>query len=107
MDPGLPRGRFTRWKWGSALAGGVFAAAAAMVGWRLWQDDYFWRNPLADAQITRLTDFEGDEQGAAISPDGKVVAFISHRDGPNDAWVGQVGSRSFVDLTKGRFPNIF
>jgi Tol biopolymer transport system component len=76
----------------------------AIIGWHLWQRDYLWRNPLADARITRLTDFEGDETDAAISPDGKFVVFLSDRDGPIDAWVTQVGSGSFVNLTTGRFP---
>ena len=70
---------------------------------RLWQQDFFWRNPLAGATVERLTDFEGDEFDAAISTDGKVTAFLSDRDGPLDAWVSQIGSDEFVNLTKGRF----
>jgi Tol biopolymer transport system component len=85
------------------------AIAAIAVGgalWRLRQMDYFWTNPLADAAISRITDFEGDELDAAISPDGKLVAFLADRDGPIDAWVTQVGSGSFTNLTKGQFPSL-
>jgi Tol biopolymer transport system component len=59
---------------------------------------------LANAEFTRLTDWEGDELDAAISPDGRLAAFLSARDGIFDAWVSQVGSGTFVNLTKGQFP---
>ena len=36
--------------------------------------DYFWKNPLAGARFTRLTDWEGSELDAAISSDGKFVS---------------------------------
>jgi serine/threonine protein kinase len=58
-------------------------------------------NPLANAQFTRFTDFEGTESDAAISPDGRFVAFRSDRDGPVDTWVSQVGSGRFINLTHG------
>jgi len=57
-------------------------------------------NPLANAAYTQLTDFEGAEVDAAISPDGKLVAFISDRDGRSDAWMGQIGTNQFRNLTK-------
>ena len=41
----------------------------------------FWRNPLLGATVMRLTDFDGAEQHAAISRDGKFVAFVSDRAG--------------------------
>ncbi|MEO8218518.1 MAG: protein kinase, partial [Acidobacteriota bacterium] len=79
------------------LAGGVMA-------WRLRRADYFWKNPLAGAHFTRLTDWESSELDAAISADGKFVAFVSDREGGFDVWVGQVGGGEFLNLTKGRFP---
>jgi Tol biopolymer transport system component len=79
----------------------VFASAA--IGWRLWVDDYFWQNPLADARAVRLTDFEGEEFDAAISPDGKFMVFLSNRDGPLDVFVSQIGSGAFTNLTNGGF----
>src|SRR5262245_18506335 len=48
-------------------------------------------SPLANAQFTRFTDFPGSEWDAAISPDGKFVAFLSDRDGAIDIFVSRVG----------------
>jgi Tol biopolymer transport system component len=59
-------------------------------------------NPIETARFVRLTDFQGSEQGAAISRDGRFVAFLSDRDGPVDVWVTQIGSGQFVNLTRGR-----
>ena len=56
--------------------------------------------PLANAQFSRVTDWEGTESGGEISPDGNFVAFISDRDGELALWVSQVGSGNFVNLTK-------
>jgi Tol biopolymer transport system component/tRNA A-37 threonylcarbamoyl transferase component Bud32 len=86
--------------WIAALV--VFASAVGII-WRLWVNDYFWQNPLADARPVRLTDFEGEEFDAAISPDGKFMVFLSNRDGPLDAFVSQIGSGAFTNLTKGQF----
>jgi len=33
----------------------------------------------------------GDEVDAAISPDGRLTAFLSDRDGQMDAWISQIG----------------
>jgi hypothetical protein len=92
-------------RWALPVAA-VFALVVGAVGWRLRQLDYFWTNPMTEARITRLTDFDGDELDAAISPDGKLVAFLSDRDGTIDAWVTQVGTGNFTNLTKGQFPSL-
>lgn len=76
----------------------VIGGAAA---WQLQRSEYFWRNPLEGAKVTRLTDFEGAEHHAAISRDGKFVAFLSDRDGRWDAWASQVGTGEVHNLTKG------
>lgn len=91
------------------LIGAIAAAIALLIAgglWFLWQRDYFWRNPLSDAKIERVTDFEGDEVDAALSPDGKFMSFISDRDGRFDVWVSQVGSGEFVNITKGGFRDL-
>ena len=49
-----------------------------------------------------MTDWEGAEIGGSISADGKFVAFLSDRDGPYDVWVQQLGSGSFLNITKGQ-----
>ena len=76
--------------WGRVawIAAAATLLVASVVTWRLWEQDYFWQNPLADARSERLTDFEGEEIDAAISPDGKFTVFLSNRDGPFDG-VGQ------------------
>ena len=63
-----------------------------------------WQNPLANAQFTRYTDFEGSELDAAISPDGQFIVFLSNRSGPYEAWLSQVGSGQFVNVSNGRIP---
>jgi len=77
---------------------GLLAVAAI---WTTVQSGYWWRDPLASARFTRLTDFGGSEQAAAISPDGRFIAFLSDRDGEMDAWDTQVGSGTYQNLTRG------
>jgi Tol biopolymer transport system component len=60
-----------------------------------------WRNPLANATFTRLTDWPGIEQAAEISRDGRWVSFLADRDGHMDAWLTQIGSGSYRNLTRG------
>src|SRR5205823_7983560 len=82
----------------------VLVALAAAASWWLRKSDAFWRNPLVDAQVQRLTAFEGTEHSAAISRDGKYAAFLSSHDGPVGVWVTQIGSGRFVNLTGNRVP---
>jgi Tol biopolymer transport system component len=82
-----------------ALAAGVGLIAGALA-WLATESGYFWRSPLASARFTRL-EFAGTEQAAAISRDGKLIAFLSDRDGPMDAWVSEVGSGAYRNLTQG------
>jgi serine/threonine protein kinase len=87
----------------------AWMAAAAMLilglaaGWRLalGGNPGTLENPIANATYKRLTDFEGSENEAAISRDGRFVAFRSDRDGAMDTWVTQIGSGNFVNLTHG------
>lgn len=46
-----------------------------------------WRVPLEGGVAQRLTSHVGEESRAAISPDGKWVAFTAAYDGPNEAYV--------------------
>jgi Tol biopolymer transport system component len=74
-------------------------ALASGAAWFSYATEYFWRNPLVDAQFRPLTDFPGNEFAATISRDGKFVAFLSDRDGEPDGWVTQIGTGQFHNLT--------
>jgi len=78
------------------------AALAIAAGVSIQSADYFWRNPIAEAQYQNVTDFEGLVEAAAISRDGHFIAFVSDKDGPADVWVTQAGSGRFQNLTRGR-----
>jgi Tol biopolymer transport system component len=60
-----------------------------------------WRNPLANASVTRLTDWPGIERAAEISRDGRWASFLADHDGHMDAWLTQIGSGSYRNLTRG------
>ncbi|HYT68772.1 MAG TPA: hypothetical protein VEL51_20270 [Vicinamibacterales bacterium] len=74
--------------------------AAALVFGLLRLRDRSPGNPLADARFLQLTNFGGNEQAAALSRDGRFVAFLSNRDGQMDVWVTQVGTGQFYNLTQ-------
>ncbi len=97
--------RRARRAWWAAAGAGVLIVGAAGA-WQLQRSEYFWRDPLQGARVTRLTDFEGAEHHAAISRDGTFVAFLSDRAGSWDTWVTQVGSGDFDNLTKGSVPEL-
>ena len=80
-------------------AAGVLFSVAATSAWLLVRTGALGRTPLADARFSKLTDFEGIERSAAISRDGKFAAFLSDRDGKLDAWVTQIGTGEFHNLT--------
>ena len=94
-----PSTRRRRVLWLTSLTVTLIALAGITVLLRSKQT----QNPLSNARFVRLTDFEGTEQAAAISRDGRFVAFLADRDGPVDVWLTQVGSREFHNLTGGRF----
>ena len=75
------------------------ALVAAVAVWEVRRPSIVQENPLANAQFSRFTDWEGTEAGAEISPDGKFVAFKADRGGRVDLWVKQVGTGSFLNLT--------
>jgi len=78
-------------------------AAALLMGTAVWEmvrPAAVPANPLEKAHFTRVTDFESVE--AAISPDGRFVAFISDHDGPFDVWLSQVGTGRLINLTQGK-----
>ncbi len=84
----------------------LLAAVLLAAWWRLRAIDYFWRDPLANARFVPVTDFDGTEHSATISRDGRLVAFLSSRDGQVDVWVTQLGTERFSNLTRGRVPEL-
>jgi Tol biopolymer transport system component len=96
--PALPKKKHRSvWLVASAVA---IALAIAAIRW-VQETERFWRNPMGDVAFQTLTDFDGTEQAAAVSRDGKFVAFLSSRDGHPDVWVTQPGSGQFHNLTRG------
>lgn len=78
----------------------IVVAAAAVLLWRLQRRDAFWTNPISGARFAKVTDFSGAEEAAAVSRDGRFVAFLSDRDGRDDVWVTQVGTGQFYNVTR-------
>jgi Tol biopolymer transport system component len=104
--PALFRQRRTNW----TMIGGItllLILVTAGAAWLFRNRDEAWVNPLENARFSRLTDFDCSELDAALSPDGNFVTFLSDRDGPFDAFIGQVGTGTFVNATRGRFPELF
>lgn len=102
--PPVPARRRMVWAMGAPLA--LVLAMAAGAWWWMVRSDYFWKNPLENARFEKITDWEGTELDAAISHDGKFVAFLADRDGPYDYWITQVDGGEFRNLTGGRFPTL-
>ncbi|MGB6603026.1 MAG: hypothetical protein WA747_13455 [Steroidobacteraceae bacterium] len=88
-----------RFGWAAIIAA---ALLLAYTGLRLgYPPAQPWRNPLANATFTGLTDWPGIEQAAEISRDGRWVAFLADHDGQIDAWLTRIGSGSYRNLTRG------
>src|SRR6185295_17457096 len=85
-----------RGRWAAII---LIALASALAAWGVRRLNPAPEDPLSNATFTRLTNFEGDETQATLSPDGKFAAFLSDRDGPLDLWLTQVGSGRVVNLT--------
>ena len=76
------------------------------LAWLISERRDSWHSPLANARFTRLSDFGGAEQAAALSRDGKQVAFLAEQNGHMDVWGGVVGASRYRNLTEGAIPNI-
>src|SRR5262252_5658605 len=102
-EPALPVPAKSRWAW---LPWAVAILAVASAVWMVLRPVAVIDNPLANAQFTRLTDFPGTEEDAAVSPDGRFVVFLADRDGPPDLFLTQIGTGRFINLTHGNGPLI-
>ena len=79
----------------AALVAGGLATAAALVllGWLA--------APPASAPKLRPLSYSGQDWGAAVSPDGRVVAFVSRRDGEPRIWLRSLATGEEAALTSG------
>jgi Tol biopolymer transport system component len=82
------------------VATGAVIVAALIVG-LLRLRDRSSEYPLVDARFLHLTSFGGSEQAAALSRDGRFVAFLSNREDERmDVWVTQIGTGQSYNLTR-------
>ena len=100
MVPGHPTVASTHSHWSRWVAIILIGLVSALAIWTVRRPNPAPVDPLANATFIRLTNFQGDEAEAALSPDGKFAAFLSDRDGPLDLWLTQVGSGRFLNLTR-------
>jgi Tol biopolymer transport system component len=75
------------------------ALAVAVAAWEVQRPATREDNPLANATFSRVTNWEGTEEQAEISPDGRFVAFLADRAGQLDVWLTQLGTGKFDNLT--------
>ncbi|MGH9519266.1 MAG: TolB family protein, partial [Terriglobales bacterium] len=101
LPPPLAR---SHWAWLRVTLAMLIVATVVEVWWRRAQP--VWRNPMAGVKFQMLTEFNGNEQAATISPNGRDVAFLSDRDGQPDVWITQIGSGQFHNLTHGRVADL-
>src|SRR5262245_15492599 len=94
-----PRHAGRLWKWLPWTAAAAVVAVVAVGEMR--RPPPFLDNPLANAKFSRVTNWDGEELYAHISPDGKWVAFFSDRAGQMDLWLSQIGTGQFRNLTEG------
>ena len=87
--------------WTTATA--ILVLFIALMGlWVRRNTEYLWHNPIVDARFQRITDWDGAEQAAAISRDGRFVAFESNHDGHMDVWIADVKTSHPYNRTNGR-----
>jgi Tol biopolymer transport system component len=89
---------YTRW----LVVALVLVGAAGAAAWAIRYSGHPWRSPLDEAHFTRVVDFPGFTQAAAISRDGRLVAFLGEQGGHTDAWVSELGTGLYRNLTRGQ-----
>jgi Tol biopolymer transport system component len=88
---------------GRALLGAAIVTVGLIVAAAIWlairPAPAALENLLTNAQFSRLTDWEGTEGAAEISPDGRFAAWLADRAGEWDVWWTQIGTGEFHNLT--------
>jgi eukaryotic-like serine/threonine-protein kinase len=93
-DVPAPSGR----RVGPAIAALAVSALAVALAWSIWPRRAVTVAPSFD-RVVRLTHTSANEHSAAISPDGKWVAYLSDARGPVDIWVKFVAGGEASNLT--------
>ena len=96
-----PAARGRKWAWAVLGAAAVITIAVGLFT-RFRNGGTALETLLANANYTRITDWDGSEEDAAISRDGRFVAFRGDRDGPMDTWITQIGTSRFRNVTLGK-----
>ncbi len=90
--------RYALWLVAALVIGGAAGAAV----WATRHFGYPGLRPLDEARFTRVVDFPGFTQAAAISRDGRMIAFLGEEGGHTDAWLSELGSGHYRNLTGGQ-----
>ncbi|HEY4211009.1 MAG TPA: hypothetical protein VGM84_05995 [Steroidobacteraceae bacterium] len=98
-------GRNVRRRWLVGSAGAVLVGAL-LAYWIASERNAPDSDPLRDARVTQLTDLTGTEQAATISRDGRYVAFLAENEGHTDAWITEVGTARYRNVTQGNVPEL-
>ena len=78
-----------------ALAGILLLLVGGLLGWQLH------RTPATTPPQLRALTFSGTDSSADVSPDGRLMAFVSERDGRRRIWLKQLMGGSEAPLTGG------
>jgi Tol biopolymer transport system component len=62
--------------------------------------------PITGGNATRITEGLAFDSNPKYSPDGKSLLFLSDRSGGNNAWIMDLGTKEFTQLTKGNTHNM-
>jgi hypothetical protein len=98
--------RVSTWNRPVLLGALVAVLLAGTLAWLAVERRDSWQSPLANARFTRLSDVSSAGQAAALSRDGKQLAFLAEQNGHLDVWAGEVGASRYRNLTEGGLPNI-
>lgn len=90
-------GKAKRWWWAS---GAVIAGSLTAIG--AWVLAHPHKRATSDGlvRMERVTNFVGLEQEPAISPDGRLVAFVADTTGKRQIWLKMIGGGAPLQLTQ-------